>query len=234
MVARSGSYPSLPSERRDASVRSSVTFRGKGLHRVYLPPDRWDGGDPGDVSVAPWHTECCRPSRPSSSHRHRGSRRAPSLACADARLPVSRGSLRGGRRGAAPEAGDPATRIPEPPSRPHDRRQHAAARRARARDGRRARYRLRRRRRPHRRSGRWRSHDLGRRAARASAVSTRRWSSASAGSSTVLSRLVDSGNTVLLIEHKLDVIKSADHVVDLGPEGGDGERRSSHQGRRRT
>jgi excinuclease ABC subunit A len=38
----------------------------------------------------------------------------------------------------------------------------------------------------------------------------------------VLSRLVDSGNTVLLIEHNLDVIKSADHVIDLGPEGGDG------------
>jgi excinuclease ABC subunit A len=38
----------------------------------------------------------------------------------------------------------------------------------------------------------------------------------------VLARLVDSGNTVLLIEHNLDVIKSADHVVDLGPEGGDG------------
>ena len=38
----------------------------------------------------------------------------------------------------------------------------------------------------------------------------------------VLDRLVDSGNTVLLIEHNLDVIKSADHVIDLGPEGGDG------------
>jgi excinuclease ABC subunit A len=38
----------------------------------------------------------------------------------------------------------------------------------------------------------------------------------------VLSRLVDTGNTVLLIEHNLDVIKSADHVIDLGPEGGDG------------
>jgi excinuclease ABC subunit A len=36
----------------------------------------------------------------------------------------------------------------------------------------------------------------------------------------VLHRLVDAGNTVLLIEHNLDVIKSADHVVDLGPEGG--------------
>jgi excinuclease ABC subunit A len=38
----------------------------------------------------------------------------------------------------------------------------------------------------------------------------------------VLHRLVDSGNTVLLIEHNLDVIKSADHVIDLGPEGGTG------------
>ncbi len=37
----------------------------------------------------------------------------------------------------------------------------------------------------------------------------------------VLQRLVDSGNTVLVIEHNLDVIKSADHIVDLGPEGGD-------------
>ncbi|HLK11622.1 MAG TPA: excinuclease ABC subunit UvrA [Candidatus Binatia bacterium] len=36
----------------------------------------------------------------------------------------------------------------------------------------------------------------------------------------VLHRLVDAGNTVLLIEHNLDVVKSADHVIDLGPEGG--------------
>ncbi|MGA1649185.1 MAG: excinuclease ABC subunit UvrA, partial [Ilumatobacteraceae bacterium] len=39
---------------------------------------------------------------------------------------------------------------------------------------------------------------------------------------TVLSRLVDQGNTVLVIEHNLDVIKTADWIVDLGPEGGHG------------
>ncbi len=38
----------------------------------------------------------------------------------------------------------------------------------------------------------------------------------------VLQKLVDVGNTVLVIEHNLDVIKTADHVIDLGPEGGDG------------
>jgi excinuclease ABC subunit A len=38
---------------------------------------------------------------------------------------------------------------------------------------------------------------------------------------TVLHRLVDSGNTVVVIEHNLDVIKTADWIVDLGPEGGD-------------
>ncbi len=38
----------------------------------------------------------------------------------------------------------------------------------------------------------------------------------------VLHRLVDNGNTVLIIEHNLDVIKTADHLIDLGPEGGDG------------
>ena len=38
----------------------------------------------------------------------------------------------------------------------------------------------------------------------------------------VLNRLVEAGNTVLVIEHNLDVIKSADWVIDLGPEGGAG------------
>ena len=38
----------------------------------------------------------------------------------------------------------------------------------------------------------------------------------------VLRRLVDAGNTVVMIEHNLDVIKLADHIIDLGPEGGDG------------
>jgi len=38
----------------------------------------------------------------------------------------------------------------------------------------------------------------------------------------VLDRLVDQGNTIVLIEHNLDIIKSADHIIDLGPEGGDG------------
>ena len=38
----------------------------------------------------------------------------------------------------------------------------------------------------------------------------------------VLQKLVDQGNTVILIEHNLDVIKCADYIVDLGPDGGDG------------
>ncbi|HOC26179.1 MAG TPA: excinuclease ABC subunit UvrA, partial [bacterium] len=37
----------------------------------------------------------------------------------------------------------------------------------------------------------------------------------------VLNRLVDKGNTVLVIEHQMDVIKTADHIIDLGPDGGD-------------
>ena len=37
----------------------------------------------------------------------------------------------------------------------------------------------------------------------------------------VLQRLVDKGNTVVVIEHNLDVVKVADHIIDLGPEGGD-------------
>ena len=37
-----------------------------------------------------------------------------------------------------------------------------------------------------------------------------------------LNKLVERGNTVLVIEHNMDVIKVADHIIDLGPEGGDG------------
>src|SRR5699024_6904925 len=38
----------------------------------------------------------------------------------------------------------------------------------------------------------------------------------------VLKRIVDNGDTVIIIEHKLDVIKTADYIIDLSPEGGDG------------
>ena len=38
----------------------------------------------------------------------------------------------------------------------------------------------------------------------------------------MLGKLVDKGNTVLIIEHNLDVIKLADHLIDIGPEGGRG------------
>ena len=37
----------------------------------------------------------------------------------------------------------------------------------------------------------------------------------------MLNKLVDKGNTVLIIEHNMDVIKMADYVIDMGPEGGD-------------
>ena len=50
----------------------------------------------------------------------------------------------------------------------------------------------------------------------------------------VLHRLVDKGNTVVVIEHNLDVIKTADWIIDLGPEGGGGAARSWRRERRRT
>lgn len=46
----------------------------------------------------------------------------------------------------------------------------------------------------------------------------------------VLNKLVDRGNTVLVIEHNLDVVKVADHIIDLGPEGGDGGGRILFEG----
>ena len=47
----------------------------------------------------------------------------------------------------------------------------------------------------------------------------------------VLNRLVDMGNTIIVIEHNLDVIKHADYIIDLGPEGGDDGGRLVAQGR---
>ena len=50
----------------------------------------------------------------------------------------------------------------------------------------------------------------------------------------VLQRLVDGGSTVLVIEHNLDVIKQADWIVDLGPEGGEAEEEGHRRGHRRA
>ena len=52
----------------------------------------------------------------------------------------------------------------------------------------------------------------------------------------VLDRLVEAGNTIVVIEHNLDVIKTADYIIDMGPEGGAGGRnrpRNRHAGRNR-
>ncbi len=46
----------------------------------------------------------------------------------------------------------------------------------------------------------------------------------------VLDRLVEAGNTVLVIEHNMDLIKVADHVIDMGPEGGEGGGRVTARG----
>ena len=46
----------------------------------------------------------------------------------------------------------------------------------------------------------------------------------------VLNKLVDRGNTVLVIEHNMDIIKVADHIIDLGPEGGQGGGRILFEG----
>jgi excinuclease ABC subunit A len=47
----------------------------------------------------------------------------------------------------------------------------------------------------------------------------------------VLQSLVDKGNTVLIIEHNMDMIKSADYVIDIGPEGGSGGGKIVAEGR---
>jgi excinuclease ABC subunit A len=46
----------------------------------------------------------------------------------------------------------------------------------------------------------------------------------------VLNKLVNRGNTVLVIEHNMDVVKMADHIIDLGPEGGNGGGTILYQG----
>ena len=71
------------------------------------------------------------------------------------------------------------------------------------------------------------AHQAGQRAAQARAASTC-WTSrrpgctcpTSATCSAIINRLVDAGNTVIVIEHNLDVIRNADWIIDLGPEGG--------------
>ncbi|MEO7800800.1 MAG: hypothetical protein ABIR81_02310, partial [Ginsengibacter sp.] len=45
-----------------------------------------------------------------------------------------------------------------------------------------------------------------------------------------LNKLVDRGNTVLVIEHNMDIIKIADYVIDIGPEGGEGGGKIIFQG----
>mgnify|MGYP003694191419 CR=1 FL=1 len=50
----------------------------------------------------------------------------------------------------------------------------------------------------------------------------------------VLQRLVSMGNTIIVIEHNLDVIKSADYIIDLGPEGGENGGRVVAAGTRKT